>query len=327
VNLHRAAERAVVGALLLEPARFDDVGEWLEARDFEGVAEFQAFEAMAGLRSRSAALTPEAVESEVRDTVTPGTQMADAAHLVSLMHETPEPSRATTYGRMVLELSIRRRVATDAAGLRQRAEAASSTNDLNLVFAHVDGIRRGVETLHRRETRATGSHSVTPAFHDGGLRQLVRFPRSEHYTVERDAILALVDQPGVLDRVGRWLRAGDFGDEEASSLFSELVALHDANNPIDRITVAWRAAKVGVDGPICDSLVQRPTQPTTGQPELMARRVLEQSVQSAVIATSEELERMAEDPSVNPTSLAYARLNALWPQQRRLIKARFALAE
>lgn len=327
MNLARAVERATVGALLLEPAGLQEVRDWLEPRDFDGIAESQAFSALVELGSRAEAVTPEGVEGEVRLTVAPGTQQADAAHLVTLMQETPEAARVTTYARMVLELSIRRQVATEAIGLRQHAESATSTTDLNMVFAHVDGIRRGIESLHRRETTAAQSHGVSPTIPDGALPQLVRFPRSEHGVVEREAIIALVDQPAALERVTRWLRAGDFGDEEAASLFSELVALHDAHNPIDRITLAWRAARVGIDGPICDSLVQGPGSAVTGEPDLAARRVLEQSVQQAVVATSEELERMADDPAVNATSVAYARLNALWPQQRRLVKARFGLAE
>jgi hypothetical protein len=227
---------------------------------------------------------------------------------------------------MVLEMSIRRRVATDAVGLRQRAEKAGTTNELQLVFAHVDSLRRSVENLHRRETTAARSHSVAPNLAEA-LVGLTRFPRYEHSIVERDAIFALVDQPSAIEGVVKWLRSADFGDDEAGSLFAELVALHDAHNPIDRITLAWRAAKVGVEGPITDALVARPVAPTTGQPELIGRRVLEQSVQSAVVATSEELERAADDPSLNTTSVAYARLNALWPQQRRLVKARVSLAE
>ena len=63
-----------------------------------------------------------------------------------------------------------------------------------------------------------------------------------------------------------------------------------------------------------------------GEPVRTANRVLEQSVQSAVIATSESVQAAAVDPRLNPTSVAYARLNALWPQQRRLVKARFISA-
>lgn len=326
MNLQHAAERAVIGGLLHEPDRYDEVAPWLEATDFDGVGEFQAFGAIARLRRRSTEVTAALVEAEIREEVTPGTQVADAAHLVSVMQETPEASRVTVYGRMVLEMSIRRRVSTNAIGLRQRAEKAETTNELNLVFAHVDSLRRGVEDLHRRETAAARSHSVAPVVLEG-LTALTRFPRYEHSIVERDAILALVEQPSSIHTVAKWLRSSDFGDDEAGSLFAELVVLHDAGNPIDRITLAWRAAKVGIDGPITDSLVGLDVAPTVGQPELVARHVLEQSVQSAVIATSEELERAADDPSLNTTSHAYARLNALWPQQRRLIKARVSLAE
>jgi replicative DNA helicase len=326
MNLQQAAERAVIGGLLHEPSRHDEVATWLEATDFDGVAEFQAFAAITRLRRRAADISAETVEAEVREDVSPGTQVADAAHLVSVMQETPEASRVAVYGRMVLEMSIRRRVSTEAVGLRQRAEKADTTNELNLVFAHVDSLRRGVEKLHKRETEAARSHSVAPTVLEG-LTTLTRFPRYEHSIVERDAILTLVEHPAAIGSAAKWLRSSDFGDDEAGSLFAELVVLHDAGNPIDRITLAWRAAKVGIEGPISDGLVARPVAPTVGQPELVARRVLEQSVQSAVIATSEELERAADDPSLNTTSHAYARLNALWPQQRRLVKARVSLAE
>ena len=68
-----------------------------------------------------------------------------------------------------------------------------------------------------------------------------------------------------------------------------------------------------------ESLVTAAAETTAGlDPVTASRRVLEQSVQSAVIATSEELDRVSHDPGVNATSLAYARLNNLWPQQRRL---------
>jgi hypothetical protein len=105
----------------------------------------------------------------------------------------------------------------------------------------------------------------------------------------------------------------------------ELVRLHEEHNPIDRLTVAWRAAKVGIEGPLTTALGSARTQiDWPPDPIQAARRVLEQSVKAAVIATSEELEEAATDPSVNTTTVAYTRLNALWPQQRRLIKARFA---
>ena len=36
MNLQQAAERAVIGALLTAPDRYDEVAPWLEATDFDG---------------------------------------------------------------------------------------------------------------------------------------------------------------------------------------------------------------------------------------------------------------------------------------------------
>ena len=119
----------------------------------------------------------------------------------------------------------------------------------------VDGMRRGVELLHRRESAAAGVLSVAPAI-AGELDQLTFFPRSE-YLRRREGPDLLRGRAALKPRawISAWLRTGDFGDEECGALFGELIALHDARNPIDRLTLAWRAAKVGIQGPLTESLV------------------------------------------------------------------------
>jgi replicative DNA helicase len=326
MSLERAVERALVGALLLEPDQIDEVRAWLQLDDLAGTAERQAYAAIEALRDQGTAVTPQGVDATVRATVPTGTQLADGPFLITVMQETPYEDRAVVYGRMVLELSIRRRVADEATSLHQHAETASSSHDLNIVFGHVDQFRRGVEALHQRETLAAGAHSVTPAS-EAELPVLVRFPRHEHVLEEQRAILSLTEHPACLRHVTTWLRPNDFGDQECAALYGELLALRHAQNPIDRLTLAWRAAKVDIDGPLCRRLTSGETNgATVGEPARLAHRVLEQSVQAAVIATSESLEAAAVDPRLNPTGVAYARLNALWPQQRRLVKARFVSA-
>ena len=322
MSLDDAAENALVGALLLRPGQLDDVRAWLQTEDICGTAPQQAYAAMVELRKRDEDVSPQSVDTEVRVTVALGTQAADAAYLVTAIQSTPCDTRATTYGRMVLELSIRRHVAEDAIRLRQAGESARTSDQLNRLFATVDGMRRGVELLHRRESAAAGALSVAPAI-GGELDQLTFFPRSEYLPAEKDLIYSVVEQPSSLSLISAWLRTGDFSDDECGALFGELTALHDARNPIDRLTLAWRAAKVGIQGPVTESLVTAVVEAPRSslEPVAAARRVLEQSVQSAVLATSEELERVSHDPGVNATSLAYARLNNLWPQQRRLVRA------
>jgi hypothetical protein len=329
MDLERAVERALVGSLLLQPEQVDKVRAWLELDDLTGTAERQAYAAIETLRERGTQVSPELVDACVRATATPGTQLADGPYLITVMQETPHADRAVVYGRMVLELSIRRRVAQEAASLHQHAETATTSAQLNVVFAHVDSFRRGVETLHQRETQAAGNYSVTPLNADN-LPGLHRPPGPEHDRNEQAAILALVENPACLPNVATWLRPHDFGDLECALLYGELLALHAAHNPIDRLTLAWRAARVDIDGPVCHQLIA--AQPLgaaegrVGDPMLAAHRVLEQSVQATVLVTSESLQAAAIDPRTNPTSVAYTRLNALWPQQRRLIKARLASA-
>ena len=120
----------------------------------------------------------------------------------------------------------------------------------------------------------------------------------------------------------RWLTPSDFGDSECAGLYSELTVLNDGNNPIDTLTLAWRAKRVGLAGPACDSLLaHREPSAATADPVLASRRVLEQSVRASVVATADAVEDLTRDGRVNTTSQAYARLNNLWPQQRRLIRA------
>src|SRR5512145_2070184 len=101
----RAAECSAIGALLLEPDRFADVREWLEPGDFHGTAERQAYEAICAVGTRGQALSPAAVDHELRDRRKSAPLVADGAYLVGCMQLCPTPALAAVYGRMVLEMS------------------------------------------------------------------------------------------------------------------------------------------------------------------------------------------------------------------------------
>jgi replicative DNA helicase len=235
MRLARAAERAVIGALLLEPARLADVHEWLRPDDFDGGAERQTYQAICHVTDRGEPLTPDLVDRQLREGKADGPVLADGAFLIGTMDACPAPSRASVYGRMVLELSIRRHIAADIAGLRHKAEQASTSEQLNTVFAQIDGVQLGVKNLHLREALAAHTASVAPNW-AGELKPLSRFPRYGERVVERQAVVALVDQPTALKTVARWLKPNDFSDDECAGLFSELTVLREANNPIDGIT-------------------------------------------------------------------------------------------
>src|SRR3954451_17842721 len=106
MTLERSIERAVIGAILLEPARFDEVSEWLELDDFDGTAERQGYAEFRRLRDAGRALKPEVGEGPIRGVVPRSTHLPDAPYLVEVMQQTPAPGRIALYGRMVLEMSI-----------------------------------------------------------------------------------------------------------------------------------------------------------------------------------------------------------------------------
>lgn len=323
MDLDRHAERAVIGALLLEPERYRDVKEWLESGDFLGLAEKRTYEAMRALDDDGRQLTPSAVNEHLAVRYPERRHRPDAAFLVSCMQECPVPSRVALYGRMVLDSSIRRRISAQAAGLRHRAERAATSQDLNLVFGVVDRVRRDVERLHTREAKASGAHAPSPIRVDELPAVPIASGRHDG-AVERTAVLALVNQPLALPRVSTWLERGDFRDPECALVFGELLSMMASREPIDPLTVAWRVSRRSVTNAlVADLLEVQKAGPRLPEATIAARRVLEQSVRSTVIDAAAALENVSVNTTTDapPTAEAYARLNGLWPKQRRLVKA------
>jgi replicative DNA helicase len=313
----------VIGAILLQPERLHDVREWLTASDFEGTAERKALDAIEAVADRGDPTTPERVDEELRREGH-GPSLVEGPFLFDCMEACPSPERAAVYGRMVLELSIRRRIAEQGIRLRQDVRATVTTESLNRVFVTVDSARRDVERLHLRESRAAGVKSPTPL--RAGAAQKTGRPSTHDsdVAVERTAVMQLVHRPSAIDEVSPWLRPDDFADHSSAALYRQLAQMRDAGEPIDSLTVAWRAMSIGLPTDTCQAVLQQPRpEVLAGDPVRTARRVLEQSVRSAILSTADVLERLG-DPAPEPaTSLAYDRLNQLWSQQKRLVQARF----
>jgi replicative DNA helicase len=321
VSVEHTAEQAVIGALLLQPGRYTEVAEWLQVDDFDGTNERIAYGAIVELHTRGAQATPDEVNRLVLEHQPRVLPPADGAFLVDCMQACPADDRVAIYARMVLETSVRRRIADHAAGLRQRAEQAGSADDLNRVFFAVDTMRRDVEQLHQREARAHGALAPTPVT-PAHLDPIPRDPHHRDSADERAAIRALVDQPAAMTRVSRWLNPDDFTDWDCRLVYTQLQAMHREHKPIDPLTVAWNASRVGLDPTAANALASGRHRDTAGHAEAAARRVLQRSVQASIVATAQHLGRtVAEHPQPNATGEAYARLNQLWPDQRRLIRS------
>jgi replicative DNA helicase len=321
VSIERAAEQAVIGALLLQPGRFAELSEWLQVDDFDGTNERIAYGAIVELHARGEDVTPEQVNRLILEHQPRPLPPADGAFLVGCMQACPADDRVAIYGRMVLESSVRRRIADHAAGLRQRAEQAESADELNRVFFAVDTMRRDIEQLHQREARAHGALAPTPVT-PAHLEPTPRDRRHRDSADERATIRALIDQPGSLDKVSTWLHPDDFTDWDCRLVYTQLQAMHRERKPIDPLTVAWETSRVGLDRRAASALASARHLDRAGHAEAAARRVLQRSVQANLIATARQIERaVAASPRANATGAAYANLNDLWPDQRRLLRS------
>ena len=65
MTIDQDAERAVTGAILLDPDRLEDVRNWLEPQDFGGTAERVVYEKMTVMAHDARAITPGALSKSL----------------------------------------------------------------------------------------------------------------------------------------------------------------------------------------------------------------------------------------------------------------------
>ncbi|RMG46196.1 MAG: replicative DNA helicase [Acidobacteria bacterium] len=142
------AERAVLGAVLIEPRALDTALELLTPDDFHRVSHRLIFRAMVSLASRSEAIDPVTVRAELeREGVLE--KAGGAAYVASLIDGLPRTTNVGTYARIVRDRSLLRQLLGAAEDLRQRAaEARIPAAELidqmqGRLFALADASRRG----------------------------------------------------------------------------------------------------------------------------------------------------------------------------------------
>jgi hypothetical protein len=124
------AERALLGAVLLDPAGQQHVLHLVQRDDMERPYHGQVLTAMQRLRDAGQIPGPLEVYEEVKkDPDLPRSVSHDGLLLTDLMEAAPRSSHASAYAAMVIECGIRRRLSL--AGSRMTQAAADSTADLD----------------------------------------------------------------------------------------------------------------------------------------------------------------------------------------------------
>lgn len=114
VPMSLEAERALLGAILLEPKTFLNIVSFLEGDDFYLKRHEYIWEALNRLQKRNDAIDYVTLSRELED-MSVLEEIGGPAYLTSLVNNTPSSVHAEVYGRLVERASIRRKmlVATD----------------------------------------------------------------------------------------------------------------------------------------------------------------------------------------------------------------------
>ena len=117
------AERAVLGAVLLEPAALDPALEILNPEDFHREAHRRVFEAMVALSRRAEAIDAVTVCAEM-DRQATLERAGGSAYVASLIDGLPRATNAAVYARIVHDRSLLRQTLYLADALRAESSAA-----------------------------------------------------------------------------------------------------------------------------------------------------------------------------------------------------------
>ncbi len=189
------AERAVLGAVLLDPASLDPALEILKAEDFHRVAHRLIFEAFLDLVRRGEEIDPVTLRVEL-DRVGALERAGGAVYVASLIDGLPRTTNVAAYARIVHDRSLLRQMLGVAEALRDDAAA---------------GGRPAVEILDNAEKRL---FDLSAKGRKGGFRPMADLAAEgleqiEQMSQERKVITGLGTGYEKLDRMTSGMQKGD----------------------------------------------------------------------------------------------------------------------
>jgi replicative DNA helicase len=189
------AERAVLGAVLLDPRALDPASELLTAEDFHRPAHRYIFGAFLALAQRNEIIEPVTVRVELerrRELERAG----GAAYVMSLIDGLPRTSNVPAYARIVRDNALRRKLCEVGQRVRDRAtEPAGSALEI------IEEAEREIFSLAERGH--TGGFQPIQQIADAGLEKL------EELSERRELITGLATGYVRLDRMTSGLQPGE----------------------------------------------------------------------------------------------------------------------
>ncbi|MFH8751936.1 DnaB-like helicase N-terminal domain-containing protein [Streptomyces rimosus] len=301
------AEQALLGALLLEPARLADLDP-LAAEHFSDHAHSALYAAM-----RTAPVPdPEQHRrspvwlGRVLEAARPQAPGLTASYLHTLVQRCPWPGHAAAYARMIEADHARRTVRKHADRLAQATTDASLPDPAATVLAQCDALASFLETLSARFAPHPGSLPRAPQ------PPPTRRTAGEEALEEERALLACATaRPSRLREI-RWLQPEDFVLPVHGQLFACLTALVHRREPVDPVTVLWEAQHqhlLHADFTPADLIDLLAT--PVGTPEHWGEKILRRALFAQAHTTALRIQAFTDDPANTPHQLATGSRRAL----------------
>ncbi|MEW1599437.1 DnaB-like helicase N-terminal domain-containing protein [Streptomyces sp. NPDC093808] len=300
-------EQALLGALLLEPHRLDDV-KGIAADSFSTAAHAAVYGAISTLPPPDPAEHAKNTKwlDRVLATALEQARGLTATYLHSLIQICPWPRHAPAYARMVEAEHARRRLQTAAERLIHTVHDVSLPHAVHTVLAEADALTAVVDDIANRFPPRAGVLPRTPAPPPPAA------PDPAEAVEEEQILLATATAyPADIDTL-RWLLPDDLTLPLHAGLWHCLTGLARRNEPVDPVTVLWEAQQRGLldDGSQPGKVLRLLAEPA-GSVEHWGERALQRSLLATAEHTGRRIQAYADDPANTPFQLVVGARRAL----------------
>ncbi|MBU5946490.1 DnaB-like helicase N-terminal domain-containing protein [Streptomyces sp. NPDC017966] len=300
-------EQALLGALLLDPHRLDDVSG-ITADSFSTAAHGALYAAISTLPRPDPAEHAKNTKwlDRVLATAREQARGLTATYLHTLIQVCPWPSHAPAYARMVEAEHARRRLLTAAERLVHTVHDVCLPHPVQAVLTEADTLAAVVDDVANRFPPRAGVLPRTLAPPPPPA------PDSVEAVEEEQILLATATAyPADIDTV-RWLLPDDLTLPLHAGLWQCLTSLARRKEPVDPVTVLWEAQQRGLldDGSQPGEVLRALAEPA-GSVEHWGERTLQRSLLATAEHTGRRIQAYADDPSNTPFQLVVGARRAL----------------
>ncbi|HTJ67922.1 MAG TPA: DnaB-like helicase N-terminal domain-containing protein [Actinospica sp.] len=237
-DLTTSTERALLGALLTDPAQLDDL-RYVRVEDFEFQRHREIYTAIQDVHAAAPSLTGAAFADSVASRLPTIDFVWEIDELHALALNCPDPDHGPTYARMVQEAAFRRDLAEHAERI---GAIASAGTEPEVISEHLALLS---EALGTHATRFGPMAELAHISDVAAGRAAVEIDQTEPERLARqDQVLAdLMRHPEDIREVSTWLGSDRFAAGPRREVYETIVYIDGLDEPVDEITVAWNLAR------------------------------------------------------------------------------------